>query len=619
MATGQIDRVIHHLRKAVLALDGAELTDGQLLESYITRRDETAFETLVRRHGPMVYGVCRRSLGNPHDAEDAFQATFLVLVRKAESVVPREMVASWLYGVARTTAQRSRAIAARRRVRERQVLKMPEPATAPHDPWNDLRSVLDRELQHLPEKYRVPIIVCDLEGHSIKEAARRLCWPQGTLAGRLARARALLARRLGRHGLQVTAAALAALLAENVASAGVPARAVAAMLEAVRSFAAGPAVSGAISIQVASLTQGVLNTMLLTKIKTVTTVVLLCAIGIAVGARVCSALAQQPTQGSQQAPNEPPPVLAQQPTESTRPTPPPAAAVEATVDGKGLLPSGPTPSQALVSLDKGGQLIVRMQLTTYEPTTRLSAGRMITSYKSREEIKTSHYSVKSVFVYDMKGASVDSGELANLLKHKVETPALVTSDQIPFDPLQLRLYKEGTLLFVLPTPPMAVPPLMAGAPTGAAPPRDPRNTPPQAPAPVPAPQTAPPAAPGSAPLPSPGSIPAPPAPEPLPQEGDTSNAPAQFPGGAPLTPVAPPQSEPVPSSGVPAPATAPPAGPGAAPAPSPVAPVSPLAPPPAGERKVGGNFLWLNSVEYQLPILANDRLCAIAFVKARID
>ena len=128
-----MQEVIRHLRRTVLVRDGAALTDAQLLTLFIDRRDEAAFEALVRRHGPMVMGVCRRILRCPHDAEDAFQATFLVLVRKATTVVPREMVANWLHGVARTTALRANAVTAKRQMRERQVREMPEPeAVQPH-------------------------------------------------------------------------------------------------------------------------------------------------------------------------------------------------------------------------------------------------------------------------------------------------------------------------------------------------------------------------------------------------------------------------------------------------------------------------------------------------------
>src|SRR5262245_9590045 len=118
MATSQVSGVLEHLRRAVLRRDGAGLTDGQLLADYLRRRDEAALTALVGRHGPMVWGVCRRVLGNDHDAEDAFQATFLVLVRKAGSIASRELLANWLYGVARQTALKARATAARRKGRE---------------------------------------------------------------------------------------------------------------------------------------------------------------------------------------------------------------------------------------------------------------------------------------------------------------------------------------------------------------------------------------------------------------------------------------------------------------------------------------------------------------------
>src|SRR3954471_13730086 len=127
MATAQMATVIRQLRRAVLQQDGAVWTDGQLLSSFIDQKDETAFEALVRRHGPMVFGVCRRVVRNHHDAEDAFQATFLVLARKASSVRPRERFANWLHGVAFRTAMKAKALAAKRRGREKQVPEMPEP------------------------------------------------------------------------------------------------------------------------------------------------------------------------------------------------------------------------------------------------------------------------------------------------------------------------------------------------------------------------------------------------------------------------------------------------------------------------------------------------------------
>src|SRR5258708_23600397 len=173
MASSSIDWVIQHLRKAALVREGAEVTDGQLLEGFVSRHEAAALEVLVQRHAPMVWGVCRRIAQNHHDAEDAFQATFLVLVRKAATIMPRRMVANWLYGVARQTALKAMATRAKRQARERQVTSMPEPeAVERQDLWPALQLLLDEELSRLPDKYRVAIVLCDLEGKTRKQAAR---------------------------------------------------------------------------------------------------------------------------------------------------------------------------------------------------------------------------------------------------------------------------------------------------------------------------------------------------------------------------------------------------------------------------------------------------------------
>src|SRR5262245_47200891 len=161
MTTTPMNRVIQHL----LADSGRDgMTDGELLNRFLGHRDDVAFAALVRRHGPMVWGVCRRLLRSHHDAEDAFQATFLVLVRKAATLPDRETVGNWLYGVAHQTAVRMRVLVARRGVREKQVDVMPEPTAAEQYVWNDLAPVVDEELSGLPDKYRVLIVLCDLEG-----------------------------------------------------------------------------------------------------------------------------------------------------------------------------------------------------------------------------------------------------------------------------------------------------------------------------------------------------------------------------------------------------------------------------------------------------------------------
>src|SRR5262245_24273163 len=209
MANSKTGEVIQHICRAVLLQDGAGMTDGQLLDRFLAQQDDAAFAALVRRHAPMVWGVCRRVLNNHHDAEDAFQATFLVLVRKASSVEPREMVANWLYGVAYQTALKARSAAAKRKGRERQVVEMAEPAVEDQDVWLDLQPLLDQELSRLPDQYRGPVVLCDLEGKTRKEAAHQLGWPEGTVAGRLAAARKMLARRLAQRDVGLSGGALA--------------------------------------------------------------------------------------------------------------------------------------------------------------------------------------------------------------------------------------------------------------------------------------------------------------------------------------------------------------------------------------------------------------------------
>ncbi len=293
VARDQMGNVIGSLRRAVLAGCKADPTDGQLLEDFLSRRDEAAVAALVRRHGPMVRGVCRRVLHNHHDAEDAFQATFLVLVRTAASVVPREAVGNWLYGVAHRTALKARATAAKRLTRERQVQQMPEPAAVPEpDRWHDLEPLLDRELSRLPDKYRVAIVLCDLEGKTGKEAARHLRLSEGTLATRLRTARAMLARRLARHGVAGSVGALAAALSRE-AAAGVPASAALTTIKAASLLAAGQAAAtGVISANVAGLTHEVLTTMFVTKLRFAAVVVLAASlIGLGTTAAAYRALA----------------------------------------------------------------------------------------------------------------------------------------------------------------------------------------------------------------------------------------------------------------------------------------------------------------------------------------
>jgi RNA polymerase sigma factor (sigma-70 family) len=277
--------MVQHLRRSALLRDGAEQTDGQLLEAFIQGRDGLALEALVRRHAPMVWGVCRRTLTH-HDAEDAFQATFVALVRKAPSIRSRELLPNWLYRVACQTARKARQRAAKRGSREKQVRVMPEPPMEPHDNafGPELRAVLDEAVSRLPEKYRIAIVLCDVQGRTRRDAAQQLRLPEGTVASRLQRGRALLARRLLRRGLSVSATALAAAGLEQAASGAVPAALLSHTSKAVSLLAAGKAVTaGLLSPGVGPLADGVLHAMAVAKYKTAGVWLVLAALVLACG------------------------------------------------------------------------------------------------------------------------------------------------------------------------------------------------------------------------------------------------------------------------------------------------------------------------------------------------
>src|SRR5262245_56059036 len=196
-----------------------EASDAYLLERFVLARDGDAFSELVRRHGPMVLGVCRRVLRNREDAQDAFQVTFLVLARKAASVGQPELLANWLYGVAYRTAVRVRDRAARRKFHERQSAAMPNLADPSPADTREVLDVLDEELEHLPEMYRTLIVLCYLEGKTHQEAARQLALPVGSVSWRMNRAKELLHRRLTRRGLALSAAVFGLLLSGQRAAA----------------------------------------------------------------------------------------------------------------------------------------------------------------------------------------------------------------------------------------------------------------------------------------------------------------------------------------------------------------------------------------------------------------
>lgn len=270
-----ISSLSHDIQSLFAAGSIASLSDGELLERYVTSRDHAAFEVIVMRHGPMVLGVCRRTLHDGHDAEDAFQATFMVLARKAASVVPREMVANWLYGVAYHNSLKSRAMMTRLRAREKQIGAMPESEAARQTPRDEWQPILDEELNRLPNKYRAPIVLCLIEGKSYREVAGQLGWTEGTLSGRLSRAKTLLASRLARRGLSYSIGSLPVLIARHTASASVRTPLMRLTAKTACLFAAGKlVVPGLVSHKVAVLTRGEFRMFPITKMIACTVMVI---------------------------------------------------------------------------------------------------------------------------------------------------------------------------------------------------------------------------------------------------------------------------------------------------------------------------------------------------------
>jgi RNA polymerase sigma factor (sigma-70 family) len=276
-----LTRSLDRVRATLVCNDETELSDGQLLSRFLDGRDGDAFAALVRRHGPMVLGVCRRIVGDAHEAEDAFQATFLVLARRAGAVVPRERVGGWLYGVAVRTAREARSMRLRRTAKVAPQAELPEPAAKSADPdCAELRLLLDRELERLPEHYRLPVVLCELEGRSRQEVARQLRIPEGTLSSRLAKARRLLARRLKQRGLALPASALALSVAADAAAA-CPPELIGSTVRAALPYAAGQAAG--LSPSVAALCQGVSKILFLARLRQVafalTAILLLAGLG----------------------------------------------------------------------------------------------------------------------------------------------------------------------------------------------------------------------------------------------------------------------------------------------------------------------------------------------------
>jgi RNA polymerase sigma factor (sigma-70 family) len=271
------------------------LADRELLERFSDRQEEAAFAELVRRHGPMVLGLCRRILQNEHDAEDAFQATFLVLSQKAVSLRPQESLCGWLHSVAYRIAQKVRIDAARRRSHEGRIVARQATDQLAQMTLQEAHEVLHRELARLPGKFRAPLVLCYLEGLTRDEAAHRLGWPVSTLKSRLEQARERLRARLASRGLHLSGVLIAALCYEGTASAAVSLALLDSTVTAATNLAAGGAATAVVSAKVTALTEGVLKAMSVARLKVAAAALLAVSVlGTAAAVIAQHALAQKP-------------------------------------------------------------------------------------------------------------------------------------------------------------------------------------------------------------------------------------------------------------------------------------------------------------------------------------
>jgi RNA polymerase sigma factor (sigma-70 family) len=277
MASRQLGVVVEQLRRLTEQAQHKHLPDQQLVDLFVRDHSEAAFQTLIGRHGPMVLGVCGRVLSQPEDVEDAFQATFLVLVRKAASLRRGGSVRNWLYGVACRTAARAKVDAAKRRAREASLPPRVPADTLAEITVRELLTVLDEELCRLPEKHQGPLLLCYLDGKTRDEAAAELGWSLATLGRRLERGRELLRARLARRGIALPAALVPLLLIESGARAAVPMALATSTTKAASHIVAGSSAATVVSARVVALAEGVFRTMWTTKLQYV--IVLFLAFG----------------------------------------------------------------------------------------------------------------------------------------------------------------------------------------------------------------------------------------------------------------------------------------------------------------------------------------------------
>jgi RNA polymerase sigma factor (sigma-70 family) len=265
----QLSTALQLIRGSLYPGGSGGLSDAHLLERWTLCRDEVAFELLLRRHGPMVFAVCRRLLNSAQDAEDAFQATFLILVRRANAIRKHTALGSWLYKVAYRVALRARHKPGLPTTASDLDTLRDERERTEEVLWNDLRPVLDEEVVRLPPRYRDVFVLCQLQGKSNNEAARELGCPLGTVVSRLSRARNRLRDRLTQRGVTVSVGALTAMLAPQAGAAPPPLLVGAALRHALAAAGLGAAASAPVPASVSALCQGVLHTMFLTKMKIV--------------------------------------------------------------------------------------------------------------------------------------------------------------------------------------------------------------------------------------------------------------------------------------------------------------------------------------------------------------
>jgi len=269
METGGLGLAVRQARKMALSHSSAAISDGQLLDCFIEQREEAAFAALVHRHGRMVLSTCRRILRNEHDAEDAFQAVFLVLVQKAGSIRRRECVANWLYGVAHKIALKALAANLNQKTKQYALREAPRLVVSPESALLDWRPILDQELARLPAVYREAVVLCDLESKTRREAARYLGIPEGTLSGRLTTARRLLARRLTTRGLMPNCGVLVTIGFECLVSSPAPSLINSTAQSAMRLLSGRDLAGSTTTVKAAALAKGMLTSLILGRIKLV--------------------------------------------------------------------------------------------------------------------------------------------------------------------------------------------------------------------------------------------------------------------------------------------------------------------------------------------------------------